>query len=259
MADMAEPAEPASFRTRLRARQPLYGAWCTLPGGLSAELLAAGGVDYVVVDLQHGGTSEADLPAALAGIIAAGAVPLVRPRRNDLTAIGRVLDLGAHGVVVPNVDSAEDARRAAAACVYPPRGMRSYGQLRPAPEPACVVMIESVTAVTDVEAIAAVAGVDGLYVGPYDLGLSLGVEPGDISAAQMAAALDRVRAAAAAASLPYGVHASTGTAAARWRGRGATLLTVVGDAGALSAAVRAELAGARADAPPASDEDGTVG
>src|SRR5664280_2385031 len=133
-----------SLRDRLRCAEPLFGVWSTIPGPIAAEVIVGPGVDYVVVDLQHGGAGEADLAGMLAAIAAGGAYPLVRPRSPAFADIGRALDLGAHGVVVPNVDSAEQAVAAAAACAYPPAGTRSFGLLRPGPaEPACLVMVAS--------------------------------------------------------------------------------------------------------------------
>jgi 4-hydroxy-2-oxoheptanedioate aldolase len=231
---------------RLRGGSPLYGLWSTLPGVLPVELAARSGADYVVVDLQHGAAAEADLPGMLAAVATAGAIPLVRPRSKAFADIGRVLDLGAHGVVVPNVDSVQDAVAAAAACAYPPRGGRSFGVLRPGPaEAACLVMVESRAALAAVADLARVPGVHGLYVGPYDLGLSLGVPPGDVSGTELSAAVDTVLAAAAGPGLPVGVHAATGAVAARLRERGCRLVTAGSDASALAAALAADLATAR--------------
>lgn len=237
-----------SFVQRLRGDAPLYGVWSTLPGLLPAELVARTGVDYVVVDGQHGGATESALPGMLVAIEAAGAVPLVRPRYRHFADIGRALDAGAAGVVVPNVDSVQDAVLAAAACAYPPTGNRSFGPFRPGPlQPACIVMIESSAALQVVHEIVRVPGVHGLYVGPFDLGLSLGVEPGDADGPVLSAAIDAVLAAAGTVGLPVGVHATSGAAAARLRRRGCRLVTVGSDAGVLCAGVSTYLAVARED------------
>src|SRR5579859_7830763 len=102
----------ATFRSRLVAREPLYGAWSVIPSPLSVRMLAAAGLDYVVVDLQHGGATEADLPAMTSAIRLAGATPVARVRHAHTADIGRALDLGCDGVIVPNVDSAAQARQA---------------------------------------------------------------------------------------------------------------------------------------------------
>ena len=174
----------ANFRSRLTAREALYGAWSAIPSLLSVRLLAAAGFDYVVIDLQHGGATESDLPAMTTAIRLAGATPVGRVRHAHPADIGRALDLGCEGVIVPNVDSAAQAREVAGAVRYPPAGYRSAGGALATEEPFCLVMVESVAAVTDLPATLAVDGVDGVYVGPRDLSLALGcnLRPGRPSA-----------------------------------------------------------------------------
>ena len=99
--------------------------WSLLPGAVTAELLAGSGPDYVVVDLQHGAMGETDLPGVSAAIVAAGAVPLVRTRSAQPADIGRPLDLGAQGVLVPNVRGAGEVREVVTACRYGPTGRRA--------------------------------------------------------------------------------------------------------------------------------------
>ena len=113
----------ATFRSRLVARELLYGAWSVIPSPLSVRLLAAVGLDYVVIDLQHGGATEADLPAMTSAIRLAGAAPVARVRHAHTADIGRALDLGCDGVIVPNIDSAAQARQVAGAVRYPPAGI----------------------------------------------------------------------------------------------------------------------------------------
>jgi 4-hydroxy-2-oxoheptanedioate aldolase len=242
------------FAARLSSGETLFGAWCTLPGPGPAELLAAGGVDYVVIDLQHGLASEGDLPAAFPAIEARAAAPLVRVVANDPVAIGRALDLGAHGVVIPNVDSAEDAVRAAGAALYAPRGTRGYGPFRAAmtlgadalEQVAVIAQIESRAAVEQVESIAGVAGVSALYVGPWDLSVSLGLPvPPSFDDPVLVEAIARVRAAADAARLPAGVHTVRGPDAARFAASGWRLVNVVDDAVLLRDGVAAGLERAR--------------
>jgi len=235
----------ATFRSRLVAREPLYGAWSVIPSALSVRLLAAAGLDYVVIDLQHGGATEADLPAMTSAIRLAGATPVARVRHAHTADIGRALDLGCEGVIVPNIDSAEQARRAAGAVRYPPAGHRSAGGVLAAAEPFCLVMAESADAVAALEATLAVDGVDGLYVGPKDLSLSLGCEPDPDDPVQDRA-LRRIWAACAAAGKPAGVHATDGGTARRYREAGCTMITTADDAGALSRHTAAQLAVARA-------------
>jgi 4-hydroxy-2-oxoheptanedioate aldolase len=236
---------PATFRSRLVAREPLYGAWSVIPSALSVRLLAAAGLDYVVIDLQHGGATEADLPALTSAIRLAGATPVGRVRHAHTADIGRALDLGCEGVIVPNIDSAAQARQAASAVRYPPAGHRSVGGVLAAREPFCLVMAESAAAVAALDATLAVDGVDGLYVGPGDLSLSLGCAP-DPDDPVLNQALQRVWAACAAAGMPVGVHAADGATARRYREAGCTLITTAVDATAITRDTAAQLGLARA-------------
>jgi 4-hydroxy-2-oxoheptanedioate aldolase len=235
----------AAFRSRLVARESLYGAWSVIPSALSVRLLAAAGLDYVVIDLQHGGATEADLPAMTSAIRLAGATPIARVRHPHTADIGRALDLGCEGVIVPNVDSAAQARQVAGAVRYPPAGYRSAGGVLAAGEPFCLVMVESPAAVAELDATLAVDGVDGLYVGPRDLSLSLGCEPSPDDPV-LNRALQSIWAACAAAGKPVGVHATDGTVARRYREAGCTLITTAGDAAAITRDTAAQLNLARA-------------
>ncbi len=221
------------FRSRLAAREPLYGAWSVIPSPLSARLLAAADLDYVVIDLQHGGATETDLPAMTSAIRLAGATPIGRVRHAHTADIGRALDLGCEGVIVPNVDSAAQARQAASAVRYPPAGHRSAGGVLAAGNPFCLVMCESAAALAELDDTLAVDGVDGIYVGPRDLSFSLGcaLDPDD---PVLNPALQRIWAACAAAGKPVGVHAMEGVTARRYREAGCTLITTVADAVAIT-------------------------
>ena len=234
-----------TFRSRLVARETLYGAWSAVPSPLSVRLLAAAGLDYVVIDLQHGGATEHDLPALATAIRLAGAAPIGRVRYAHPADIGRALDLGCEGVIVPNVDSAAQARQVAGAVRYPPAGHRSVGGVLAAREPFCLVMAESAAAVTELDATLAVDDVDGLYVGPGDLSLSLGcaLDPDD---PVLDRALQRIWAACAAAGKPVGVHAADGGTARRYRDAGCTLITTAVDATAITRDTAAQLSLARA-------------
>ncbi len=241
----------SAFGARLAAGETLYGAWSTIPSPLDVRLLAAAGLDYVVVDLQHGGATEHDLPGLTTAIALAGAAPVGRVRHAHPADIGRALDLGCEGVIVPNVNSAAQAREAAGACRYPPAGYRSAGgAMTGMGEPFCIIMVESAEAVADLEATLAADGVDGIYVGPADLSCSLGCPPGPPGAPGpddpvLKRALERIRAACAAAGKPVGIHAPDGAAARRYREGGCSLITVVTDALAISRSAVTELAAAR--------------
>jgi 4-hydroxy-2-oxoheptanedioate aldolase len=236
---------PASdFRSRLVAREPLYGAWSAISSPVSVQLLAAAGLDYVVVDLQHGTAAEHDLPGLTTAIRLAGAVPVGRVRHAHPADIGRALDLGCAGVIVPNVNSAAQAREAVGACRYPPAGYRSAGGVLATGDPFCIVMAESAEAVADLGAMLAVDGVDGVYVGPRDLSYSLGCEL-DPDDPVLRPVLEQIWAACAAAGKPAGVHAADGATARLYRDAGCTLITVTADTAAISRSAASELRTAR--------------
>jgi 4-hydroxy-2-oxoheptanedioate aldolase len=241
-----------------REDRPAFGLWGSIPSPLTAELAAAAGLDYVCVDLQHGGADEERMMAMFSAIEARGAVPLARVIYNEPWMVNRVLDLGAAGVIVPLVGSAEEARRAVSGCRYPPHGVRSYGPLRAAltvgsadPErlaagALCFVMVETRQGLDNVEEIAATAGVDGIYIGPADLSLGLGREPGHGGDA-LERAITRVRDACAASGVVAGMHCTGGGAEARARAAaGFRLVTVGVDASLFGATIADELAAARA-------------
>jgi 4-hydroxy-2-oxoheptanedioate aldolase len=230
-----------SLRERLTAGQTCTGLWSLLPGVVAAELAAGTGADYVVFDLQHGALAEAELPGVTAAVAAAGAVPLVRTRSAGAADIGRALDLGAHGVVVPSVLGVEHARAVVASCRYGPAGTRSAGRLSGgSDEPLVVVMVETAGALAELDALLALDGVDAVYVGPMDLSLSLGRAGEDIGDV-----LSDVIARARAAGVPVGVHAADGATAAGFAAQGATLVTAAMDHRVLVAALTQELRTAR--------------
>jgi 4-hydroxy-2-oxoheptanedioate aldolase len=222
-----------SMRDRLRGTETLFGSWAVLADPLAAGAMAAAGLDYVVIDLQHGAATERDLPVA-------------RVRYAHPADIGRALDLGCAGVIVPNVESIAQARAAAGACYYPPAGYRSGGGvLASSPGNAfCIIMVESSSAMSDLDATLAVDGVDGIYVGPRDLSYSLRCEL-DPDDPVLGEALERIWAACAVAGKPVGVHSTSGVLAARYRKNGCRLVNVAADAPLLTSATSAELTAAR--------------
>ena len=221
--------------------------WSLLPGAVTAELLAHTGPDYVVLDLQHGALSEVDLPGVTAAIAMAGAVPLVRTRSAQFGDIGRPLDLGAQGVFVPNVRGVDHVREVVAACRYAPAGTRSAGRLAGgSDDPLVMIVLETAEALDDLDAILAVEGLDGIYVGPSDLSLSLG-RADATERDHMQAVISSVITRAIAAGMPVGVHAPSGGAQAdQYAEQGATIVTAAVDSSTLIAAVQQHLRIARA-------------
>jgi 4-hydroxy-2-oxoheptanedioate aldolase len=241
-----------SLRRRLAEGGPAFGGWSTLGSPLPAEILAQLGFDYVCVDLQHGLSSLESAPPAIQGVTAAGSVPLVRVPGNEPWLIMRALDLGAFGVVVPLVSTPEQAAQAATACRYPPEGVRSWGPVRTATalgataaerneHVLCVGMIETVEGVANLEAICRTPGLDAIYVGPSDLGLSHGLPPGP----ELNAVIARIAETSKRCGVPAGIHARSGEAARAAIEAGYTFATVTSDRDLLARAARAELAAAR--------------
>jgi 4-hydroxy-2-oxoheptanedioate aldolase len=247
------------LRARWDAGQPALGMWAGIPAAATAEMAAAAGYDYVCVDLQHGMADESAMVSMFYAAESAGSTPLARPAWNEPGLIMRALDLGAAGVIVPLVNNAAEAARAVSACRYPPHGTRSYGPARAqivvgSGEPAdlaavlCVVMVETREGLDNVEEIAATPDLDGIYIGPSDLSLALGLAPPGIGEPLLEEAIARVRRTCDAHGLLAGMHCANGRAARERAREGFKLITVAVDSRMFAAAAAAELAAVR-DAP----------
>ncbi len=213
---------PNKVKALWRENRPVTVGWMGTADPYVAETLAHAGFDAIVLDMQHGMAIGPDRAAlCFQAISTTDTVPFVRVPWNDPALIQYVLDAGAYGVIVPLVMTVEDARRAAGACRYPPLGYRSVGPNRARlyggadyvqranEEIACLVMIEHIAAVERVEEIAQVPGIDGFFIGPADLALSLGLPPGaDIGEPRHVAACQRVLAAARSRGLVAGIACS---------------------------------------------------
>jgi len=153
------------------------GLWLTLPDTMAAEEIGALGADYTVIDMQHGVIDYSEARLMLQAMQRSSAVPVVRVPWNEPGIIGKVLDAGAMGVVIPMVNSVAEAEQAVAACFYAPKGTRSHGPVRAQvalgddysstanDEILCIPMIETVQAVEQIDEILAVSGIDAVYVG----------------------------------------------------------------------------------------------
>lgn len=235
----------SDLRRRWSDGRPCHGVWSLLPGAVTGEVLARTGADYVVLDLQHGALSEAELPGVAAAITAAGSIPLVRTRSPAFADLGRPLDLGARGVIVPSLRDAEQVRAVVAGCRHAPTGTRSIGRLSGgADEPLVIAMVETESALDDLDAVLAVEGLDGVYVGPGDLGLSLELS-GEDRRAELREVASSIIGRAVAAGVPVGVHAYSGEEAAGYADEGATIVTVAVDVPALGHVLAQQLRIAR--------------
>lgn len=232
---------------RWRSGKSVDNCWLTLPSALSAEILARQGWTSLTIDMQHGAIDYAAMCAMLTAISTTEAVPLVRVAWNEPGDVMRALDYGAYGVICPNIETAEEAQRFAGACRYAPRGYRSVGPRRAMlvagddymqhanDHVLAIVQIETAKGLAHVEAIAAVEGVDMLYVGPSDLGLSLGREPrADQTDPVVVAAIDRILNAAREAGLRAGIYCRTAQYAKAMMDKGFDLVTAASDDGLLS-------------------------
>jgi 4-hydroxy-2-oxoheptanedioate aldolase len=250
---MIEPLKARWARDELT-----LGAWCMLPSSLTAEILAKGGFDWALVDMQHGCMGYETAVEMIRAIDLAGITPIVRVPWNEPGIVGRMLDAGAMGIVAPMVNSVDEARRLVESCLYPPLGRRSLGPVRVGARDgmgyvpganariAVIPMIETVEALAVVEDIAAVPGVDALFVGPFDLSFSLGLPPGDNDGKPaFDAAITRINAAARARGIATAVLSNPAVAPLR-AAQGFRMISVLTDNAALAAAAQASLATTRA-------------
>ncbi len=180
-----------TVKEKWRNGETVRATWCTSGDPLVAEVLGSAGFDAVLLDMQHGfGIDPHTAGQCFQAISATNAIPLARVPWNDPVHIQFALDSGSYGVIVPLVNTAEDAARAAGATRYPPVGFRSNGPNRVTlyagadyvaeanNEIICLVMIETLEAIANIEAIASTPGIDGFFIGPGDLAMSMGLPAG---------------------------------------------------------------------------------
>jgi 4-hydroxy-2-oxoheptanedioate aldolase len=229
--------------------KPAVQGWCSTGNPYIVEMMAHAGFDAVVIDWQHGiGVSQDSVLACLQAMSGSEAVPIVRVPRNSPEYISYVLDAGAFGVIVPMVNSAAEAEAAGRACRYAPRGQRSIAGSRSMltesmdayikranDDVLCLVMVETVTALECVEAIAAAPEIDGLYIGPSDLSLDMGVSLSDWqNNDRHLAAVQRIFAAAKANGIAACHHGATPAISAKFVKMGSMLCQIGNDMRMLS-------------------------
>jgi 2-dehydro-3-deoxyglucarate aldolase len=207
------------LKDKLIKKQATLGSWITMGNPAIAEILARAGFDWLVVDLEHSTMSLESAGELIRVIDLCGVTPLVRLTSNQPDQIKRVMDAGAHGVVVPMVNSRAEAERAVAAVHYAPKGNRSVGLARaqrygPGFQdylewqkggPIVIVQVEHRDAVERLDDLLTVPGVDGFIVGPYDLSCSLGI-PGQFEHSVFLSAMEQIRSAAQRLSVVSGLH-----------------------------------------------------
>ncbi|BDG62275.1 HpcH/HpaI aldolase family protein [Caldinitratiruptor microaerophilus] len=253
--------ETNRVKRQLQVGTPSIGTWLTVPSPFVAETLAAAGFDWLTVDMEHSPFDWHTAALMFMAVRSQGGVPLVRIPWNTGENIKRALDYGAWGIVVPMVNSREEAEAAVAGAKYPPQGIRSVGGARHAlsfaAKPAeyfarandeilVVLQIEHIRAVENVDAIVSVPGVDAVFIGPNDLAASMGLPPGyERDEPQVVQAIRHVRERAAAHGVAAGIHCSDGAAVARRVEEGFRLLALGSDGRLLTQAAVEQLRRAR--------------
>lgn len=238
-----------------RAEAFRAGAWSTLAGGATAEILARSGAAWVALDAQHGSYDQGGIERTLLGLGSSPVPVFVRVADDSAAGIGRALDSGAAGVIVPLIDGPLEAAAAAQACRYPPAGNRSWGPVtalvgRTAPDARrannavmCAVMVETRAAIGQVREIATTTGVDMVFVGPFDLSLALGRDVDELLADGSAdSPLAMVVRVCAEAGVRAGAFAGSSARADRLAELGFTDIAVMTDASLLATAAAAEAA-----------------
>jgi 4-hydroxy-2-oxoheptanedioate aldolase len=239
-----------SLARRLRAGETIYCGWCALGSPVIAETVVREGFSAVNIDQQHGLWDFAAAVTAIGAIYHAGAAPVVRVPLGDFASASRALDCGAEAIIAPMINSESDARALVAAAKYPPLGERSWGPnramalqgksvateyLREANEGTLTLaMIETTTALRNVDAIAATPGIDALFIGPYDLATALsGGKAQDVTAGEVERAIDQICAAAKKAGKIPGTYCRDSARALDMRKRGFRFIAVGSDLGFL--------------------------
>ena len=244
----------------LRERRVTIGTWIQAPHPAIVEVLANAGYDWIALECEHSENDVRDFAVMARAAAATEAAPMVRVRENDPLVIRRMLDMGAEGVIVPLIHSAEDARRAVQAARFPPDGVRGFSfsrmndwgvgfeeYLATANERIAVIpMVESRESVEQIDAIVAVDGVDGVFIGPYDLSGSYGI-PGQTDHPTILEARAKVVDACRNAGKSAGLHVviATEDAIARAVADGFNFIAVASDIIILNEASRRTLEAAR--------------
>jgi 2-dehydro-3-deoxyglucarate aldolase len=244
-------AFPNAFKRRLRAGETLIGCWCSLANPITTEVLGVAGFDWLLLDGEHSPNDVTTFIPQLMALKDSASAPIVRPSWNDAVEIKRLLDAGFYNFLVPFVQTADDARRAVAATRYPPAGVRGvsvsqrsnrYGTVADYfaginAQISVLVQIESRAGLDAAAAIAAVDGIDGIFVGPSDLAAALG-HLGNANHPSVQAAIAAIFDAAKSAAKPIGILAPVEADARRYLAMGATFVAVGSDLGVFRSATQ---------------------
>jgi len=230
----------------LKEGKVAIGAFLTIGSQDVAELLSQRGFDWLVIDAEHAPISIETAQALIRAIDANATVPFVRVAWNDMVMIKRILDIGAYGVIVPMVNSKEEALNAVRACKYPPVGIRGVGPRRPSKfwtefneyfavaneEIMVVVQVETAEAVDNLEEILSVDGVDAFFIGPSDLSVSMGLK-GDLSHPKLLEMIERALATGKKIGVPAGIFVLSSDWTKRHIDQGFQFISIGSDTGFL--------------------------
>ena len=233
--------------------------WLAIPNGFSAETMAQAGWDSVTVDLQHGVQDYMSMVGCFQAMQSHPVLPMVRVPWNEPGIVGKVLDAGAYGVICPMVNTVEEARAFSSYCHYPPAGARSNGPIRAGiygvstgyqktanEEILCIPMVETQQAIDNLEAILDVPGIDAVYIGPSDLGFSMGLIPVlDREEPQILEAYDKIIRETGKRGIAACIHCGSTAYAKRAIGMGFKLVTISNDSGLLLTAAKKAVAEVR--------------
>src|SRR5262245_6095164 len=236
-----------TFKQAIREGRTQIGLWCSLCSNVAAEVIAGAGYDWILVDTEHAPNELPMVFSQLQALVDGTAAPVVRPAWNDMVIMKRLLDVGVQNFLVPYVQTPEEARAAVAATRYPPQGIRGvavthranqYGRVKDyfkrANDEICVIVqIETRSALKNLEAIAAVEGVDGLFIGPSDLAAALG-HLGESGHPEVRAAIEDALKRIRQAGKAPGILAPIEADARHWLSAGCVVLAVGSDVGLLA-------------------------
>ena len=239
------PTNP--FKQAIREGRPQIGLWSSLCSNVAAEVIAGAGFDWILVDTEHAPNELPMVFSQLQALVAGSAAAVVRPAWNDMVLMKRLLDIGVQNLLVPYVQTPEEARAAVAATRYPPQGVRGvavnhrgnrFGRVKDyykrIGEEICVlVQIETRLALQNLEAIAAVEGIDGLFIGPSDLAAAFG-RVGESGHPEVRAAIDDALRRIAKTGKAAGILAPVEADARHWLSLGCVVLAVGSDVGLLA-------------------------
>jgi 4-hydroxy-2-oxoheptanedioate aldolase len=236
--------------------ETVVGGWLQIPSGFAAETMGKAGYDALTVDMQHGVQDYHSLVACFQAMTPQGPVPLVRIPWNEPGIIGKVLDAGAAGIICPMVNTPEEARALVTAMRYPPLGARSHGPIRAGvygeagtyyktanDDVICMPMIETEQAVRNIDSILEVPGIDAVYIGPGDLGLSMGLPPAiDREEPEILRCYETVLRACERRGIAAGLHNATAAYAIRMVAMGFRYVVLASDAAIMLRAAALDVA-----------------